>query len=135
HNNIMTNSEKERNRIQDEFSKLQSENDEFNSIDLSMHLDRVEDLPDLGSLELYDYESDMEIANAQSLDILESLTDLYLSDVTKLKEHSYIQHKMKEDAKIYAETIFLQKMTRKALLNQMRQIDNGDNSARMHEIL
>lgn len=42
---------------------------------------------------------------------------------------------MKEDAMIYAETVFLSKMTRKNFLTQLRQIDNGDNSARMHEVV
>lgn len=42
---------------------------------------------------------------------------------------------MKEDAAIYAETIFLSKMTRKNFLTQLRQVDNGDNSARMHEVV
>jgi hypothetical protein len=42
---------------------------------------------------------------------------------------------MKEDAMVYAEAIFLTKMTRKNLLSQMRQVDNGDNSARMHEVV
>ena len=36
---------------------------------------------------------------------------------------------------VYAETLFLQKMTRKNFLTQMRQVDNGDNSARMHEVI
>ena len=39
------------------------------------------------------------------------------------------------DAKVYAETIFLSKMTRKNFLSQLRQVDNGDNSARMHEVV
>ena len=42
---------------------------------------------------------------------------------------------MKEDAQVYAETIFLQKMTRKNFLQQLKQIDNGDNSARLHEVV
>jgi hypothetical protein len=42
---------------------------------------------------------------------------------------------MKEDAMIYAEGLFLSKMTRKNFLNQLRQVDNGDNSARMHEVV
>jgi len=36
---------------------------------------------------------------------------------------------------VYAESIFLAKMTRKSFLGQMRQVDNGDNSARMHEVV
>jgi hypothetical protein len=42
---------------------------------------------------------------------------------------------MREDALVYAESIFLSKMTRKNFLSQLRQIDNGDNSARMHEVV
>ena len=67
--------------------------------------------------------------------VLESLVDLYLSDIPQLKEHPYIKNKMKEDAMVYAEGIFLQKMTRKNFLSQLRQVDNGDNSARMHEVV
>lgn len=36
---------------------------------------------------------------------------------------------------VYAEALFLSKMTRKNFLSQLRQIDNGDNSARMHEVV
>ena len=43
--------------------------------------------------------------------------------------------KMREDAMVYAESIFLSKMTRKNFLSQLRQVDNGDNSARMHEVV
>jgi hypothetical protein len=42
---------------------------------------------------------------------------------------------MKEDAMVYAEALFLTRMTRKNFLTQMRQVDNGDGSARMHEVL
>jgi hypothetical protein len=77
----------------------------------------------------------MSVAAQQSMQVLESLVDLYLSDVPQLKEHSYIKTKMREDALVYAESIFLSKMTRKNFLSQLRQIDNGDNSARMHEVV
>jgi hypothetical protein len=69
------------------------------------------------------------------LDVLESLVDLYLSDVPQLKEHPYIRNKMREDASVYAEAVFLVKMTRKNFLSQLRQVDNSDNSARMHEVI
>lgn len=128
----MSKSENERNRIKDEFDEIQSENGEF---DISKHLARPEDLPDLGEIEIYDYDSDMTVASQQSMEVLESLVDLYLSDVPQLKEHPYIKNKMREDALVYAETIFLQKMTRKNFLSQLRQVDNGDNSARMHEVV
>jgi hypothetical protein len=128
----MSKTDKERNRIQDEFDEIQSENGEF---DLSKHLARPEDLPDLGEIEIYDYDADLTVASQQSMDVLESLVDLYLGDVPQLKQHPYIKNKMKEDATVYAEGIFLTKMTRKNFLSQLRQVDNGDNSARMHEVV
>lgn len=128
----MSKTENERNRLQDEFDQIQSEGGDY---DLSKHLARPEDLPDLGEIEIYDYDSDLTVASQQSMDVLESLVDLYLSDIPQLKEHPYIKNKMKEDAMVYAETIFLTKMTRKNFLSQLRQVDNGDNSARMHEVV
>jgi hypothetical protein len=129
--------ETEKNRIQDEFEQIQSENKTFDekTFDITQHLARAEDLPDLGEIEIYDYDADLTVSSQQSMDVLESLVDLFLSDVPQLKEHPYIKNKMKEDALVYAETIFLQKMTRKVFLTQMRGIDNGDNSSRMYEVL
>lgn len=128
----MSKSEDERNSLKDEFDQIQSEGVEF---DISKHLAKPEDLPDLGEIEIYDYDSDLTVSSQQSMDILESLVDLYLSDIPQLKEHPYIKNKMKEDAMVYAEAIFLSKMTRKNFLSQLRQVDNGDNSARMHEVV
>jgi hypothetical protein len=128
----MSKTENERNRLQDEFDQIQSEGGDY---DLSKHLARPEDLPDLGEIEIYDYDSDLTVASQQSMEVLESLVDLYLSDIPQLKEHPYIKNKMKEDAMVYAETIFLTNMTRKNFLSQLRQVDNGDNSARMHEVV
>jgi hypothetical protein len=128
----MSKTEKERNRLQDEFDQIQSEVGEY---DISKHLARSEDLPDLGEIEIYDYDSDLTVASQQSMDVLESLVDLYLSDIPHIKQHPYIANKMREDAKVYAETLFLQKMTRKNFLSQLRQVDNGDASARMHEVV
>ncbi len=128
----MSKTEKERNRLQDEFDQIQSEVGEY---DISKHLARPEDLPDLGEIEIYDYDSDLTVASQQSMDVLESLVDLYLSDIPHIKQHPYIANKMREDAKVYAETLFLQKMTRKNFLSQLRQVDNGDASARMHEVV
>lgn len=128
----MSKTDKERNRLQDEFDQIQSENNEF---DISKHLATAEFLPDLGEIEMYDYNADITVSNQQSIDVLESLVDLYLSDVPQLKEHPYIKNKMREDASVYAEAIFLSKMTRKNFLSQLRQVDNSDNSARMHEVI
>lgn len=128
----MSKTDKERNRLQDEFDQIQSENSEF---DISKHLATAEFLPDLGEIEIFDYNAEITVSTQQSIDVLESLVDLYLSDVPQLKEHPYIRNKMREDASVYAEAIFLVKMTRKNFLSQLRQVDNSDNSARMHEVI
>jgi hypothetical protein len=128
----MSKTEQEKNRIKDEFDLLQSEDTSF---DFSKHLAEPEDLPDLGQIEVYDYDADLTVSTQQSFTVLESLVDLYLSDVPELKKHPYVRTKMKEDAMVYAEAVFLSKMTRKNFLNQLKQVDNGDNSARMHEVV
>ena len=121
----------ERSRLQDEFNMIQSNNVPF---DISAHLAKAEDLPSLGEIVLYDYDADMQVAIEQSMTVLESLVDLYLSDVPSLMEHQYIKNKMREDAMVYAEAIFLTKMTRRNFVTQMKQIDNGDNNSRMHDV-
>ena len=124
--------EKEKSRLTDEFDLIQEENKEF---DISQHLATIDDLPDLGQIELYDYDADLTMVTQKGMEVLESLVDLYLGEFPELKHDAYIRNKMKEDAMVYAETLFLQKMTRKNFLSQLRQVDNGDNSARMHEVI
>jgi hypothetical protein len=124
--------EKEKSRLTDEFDLIQEENREF---DISQHLATIDDLPDLGQIELYDYDADLTMVTQKGMEVLESLVDLYLGEFPELKHNAYIRNKMKEDAMVYAETLFLQKMTRKNFLSQLRQVDNGDNSARMHEVI
>jgi hypothetical protein len=128
----MSKTEKEYNRVNDEFDMIQEENIDF---DIANHLASIDDLPDLGQIELYDYDSDLTVATQKGIEVIESLVDLYLSEFGDLKSHPYIRNKLREDAKVYAETIFLSKMTRKNFLTQLRQVDNGDNSARMHEVI
>lgn len=125
--------DKDRDRLKEEFEKIQSEASDV--YDLSQHLADIEDLPELGNIELYDYESDIESSLDKSTEVIESLVDLYFGDLPSLKNHSYIKNKIKEDASVYAETIFLSKMTRKNFITMLKQIDNGDNSARMYEVV
>lgn len=128
----MSKVEKELDRISDEFDMIQEENHDF---DIANHLAKIDDLPDLGQIELYDYDSDLTVVTQKGMEVIESLVDLYLSEFGELQSHPYIRNKVREDALVYAETLFLQKMTRKNLLTQLRQVDNGDNSARMHEVI
>jgi len=99
------------------------------------HLVDDEDMPDFGEIEIYDYESDVTESLDTANDVIESLVDLYLGDNETVKSHPYIQNKMSDDAEHYAESKLLAKITRKTLIQQLRQIDNGDNSARMYEVV
>jgi hypothetical protein len=127
----MSKKEQKINELQDEFDRIQNQNKD---LDVSKYLATKDDLPDLGEIQIYDYDNDIQDAQSQATEILESLVDLYLGD-SPVSQHQYIRNKMKEDAMVYAETLFLQKMTRKNFLTQLRQVDNGDNSARMHEVV
>ena len=120
------------NDLQVEFNRIQESSKE---IDINKYLAKKDDLPDLGEIQIYDYDSDGDESNKQADEVLEALVDLYLGDNPAIARHDYIIKKMKEDAQVYADTIFLQKMTRKNFLTQLRQVDNGDNSARMHEVI
>jgi hypothetical protein len=128
----MSKTEREHNRINDEFDIIQLQSENF---DIATHLAKIDDLPDLGQIELYDYDADLTTVSQKGLEVIESLVDLYLSEFGDLKNHPYIRNKVREDALVYAETLFLSKMTRKNFLTQMRQVDNGDSSARMHEVI
>ena len=128
----MNKKEERINNLQEEFNRIHEENKD---IDITKHLATRDDLPDFGEIELYDYNSDIERSKRQGKDVLESMVDLYLGDNPTVANHAYIQKKVQEDAQVYADTIFLQDMTRKNFLTQLRQVDNGDNSARMHEVI
>jgi hypothetical protein len=118
--------------LQEEFNKIQEENKD---LDVNMYLAKLDDLPELGEIQIYNYEADIVESKERADNVLNSLLDLYLGDAPKVKEHPYIQNKVEEDAQNYAETLFLIKMTRKHFISQLRQVDNGENNARMHEVV
>lgn len=120
------------NNLQQEFNKIQEDNKD---LDVNMYLAKTDDLPEFGEIEIYDYNADVIESKDRADDVLNSLVDLYLGDLPNIKAHSYIKNKVKEDALNYAETLFLIKMTRKTFISQMRQVDNGDNNARMYEVM
>jgi hypothetical protein len=129
----MSKKEEKIQNLQDEFSRIQENNKD---LDVSKYLAKREDhLPDLGTIQIYDYDKDIDESKDQAGEVLESMVDLYLGDYPDLVKHKYVQQKMKEDAKVYADTLFLQKMTKRNFLTQLKQVDNGDNSARMHEVV
>lgn len=127
----MSKKEERANQLHEEFDRIKEES---GNLDISNYLATNDDLPDLGEIQIYDYDQDESEAKVKADEVMESLVELYLGDIPGIAEHKYIKNKRQEDARVYAETLFLQKMTRKNFLVQLRQIDNGDNSARMHEV-
>jgi len=120
------------NNLQEEFNKIQEDNKD---LDVNMYLAKMDDLPELGEIEIYNYDSDIVDSKYRADTVLNSLVDLYLGDAPKVKEHPYVKNKVEEDAQNYAETLFLIKMTKKHFISQLRQVDNGENNARMHEVV
>jgi hypothetical protein len=129
----MSKKEEKINSLQEEFNRIQ---EDHKDLDITQHLAiRDVDLPDLGEIQIYDYDSDIDQAKKVADEVLESMVDLYLGDNPEVKNHKYITNKMKEYAQVYADTLLLQNLTKKNLLTQLRQVDSGDTSARMHEVI
>jgi len=128
----MSKKEQKINSLQEEFSRIQDENKD---LDVSKYLAKREDLPDLGEIQIYDYDKDLDESIESAEEVLDALFELYFGDIPAISENKYLAKKVKEDAQVYAETIFLQRMTRKNFLTQLKQVDNGDSSARMHEVV
>ena len=120
------------NSLQEEFNKIQEDN---RDLDVNMYMAKLEDLPELGDIQIYNYESDIVEVKERANNVLDSLVDMFLGDVPKLLEHPYIKNKVQEYALDYAESLLLTKMTRKILISQMRSIDNGANGARENEVV
>ncbi len=128
----MNKKEEKINDLQEEFNRIQNENKD---LDVTKYLAKKEDLPDFGEIQIYDYDKDLEKSKDSAEEVLDALFELYFGDIPNIKSNTYLLKKVREDAQVYAETIFLQKMTRKNFLTQLRQVDNGDTSARMHEVV
>jgi hypothetical protein len=55
-------------------SEIQANDNKF---DITNHLAKPEDFTSLGEIEMYDYEADILVSHEQSIDVLESLVDLF----------------------------------------------------------
>lgn len=128
----LTANQKKKQTLEQQFNQIQ--NQHSNVANMEQYMVSEEDLPGFGELELYDYDNDLAEVKKEAEEIINNLVDLYLGDNEEVINHPYIKGKMKEDARIYADSKFLERMSKKLLLQQLRQIDNGDNSARMYEV-
>lgn len=93
-----------------------------------------EDLPNFGNVQVYDYDSDISTFNETSLTLINSMAAMFLKDLPDLLESDYVKQRIKEDAKYHSNTQLVQKMSERLLLQQMRQIDQGDNTPKMYEV-
>ena len=127
----MSESPKERKeKLEKEFEEIQNQHD----IDPNDFLVKSDDLPEFGSIELYNYDDDILDVEKTASQVLDNLVNLYLGDLPEVKNHPYIKNKKVEDANDYADAKFLSRMSRKLFIQQLKQIDNGDNQARMYEV-
>ena len=122
--------------LKSEFEKIQEQHKDTNA---NTNIDKYlinpeEDLPEFGQIATYDYDNDIQITEETAKEVIDNLADLYLGDAPGVSEHPYILQKKIQDAEDYADARFLSKMSKKLLLQNLKQIDSGDVSARMYEV-
>ncbi len=83
----------------------------------------------------HDYEEDRSVLLAESLDRINKMTSMYLENSDEIINHPYIQEKIIDDASDLADIKFVQKITRMALVTQIKQIDRGDKSPKHFDTL
>lgn len=88
---------------------------------------------ELEKFEIYDYEQDMREALVEGIETVDHMAGLYLNGNSELVEHPYIKKKRLYDAVNQADMMFVQKMAKKALIMQAKQIDMGDATPRHYE--
>lgn len=88
---------------------------------------------ELEKFEIYDYEQDMHEALVEGIETVDHMASLYLNGNQELVEHPYIKKKRLYDAVNQADMMFVQKMAKKALVMQAKQIDMGDATPRHYE--
>jgi hypothetical protein len=128
----MSQKEDKKKSLEEELNRIQNDNQD---LVVSNYIAQEEDIPDFGSIEIYDYNKDVEDSNKSAKELMESLFEFYFKDVPGIKENKYLMKKIEEDALVYAESIFLQKMTRRNFIKQLSQVDSGSDSARHHEVI
>lgn len=131
----MTKEEKE--KLEDDLNQLYTQASS-NSVKLTTTFDLLANIDDLGSdeienLEVHDYEKDLAEAREQGSETVDHLANLYLDNNQDLVNHPYIIKKRQSDAGNTADMIFLQKIAKRALIMQLKQMDMGDTTPRHYE--
>lgn len=128
----MSDNSEKKNKLEDELNKITSSYSNLNIQHYSA--DKEKHMPGYGDLEVYDYNKDVSEVEKEAYDYMVSLANMYLGDSQELLDHDYIKRKLKEDARIYADSLFLDRMSKKVLLQQLKLVDN-DPSPRQFEII
>jgi len=92
---------------------------ENNSIDLNL------------TIELHDYEKDLEIIREESKETLECLANLYLDE--EIMNNKNINNIITNDALALSDLKFSISCSKRGLINLMRQIDNGSVDADLYQ--
>jgi hypothetical protein len=94
---------------------------------------RPEDLPGIGQQVVWDYEAEKEEIEKASLNTVNNIARLYLGD-SHYYDLPHIVDKRRDDALQHAKAQYLVKQSERSVTNAMKQIDNGDSSAKMWEV-
>jgi hypothetical protein len=128
----MTNEEKKRKL--EELDQLFSEAESSPKLQNPMELmATLEDLPDLPEVEMYDYDTDINVAAEEGKEVVNSMAGLYLNNNEEVLNHPYIKKKIEHDALNHGDMIFLRKMAQRVLIMQMKEIDLGNTTPRHFE--
>jgi len=95
---------------------------------------RPEDLPGIGQQVVWDYEAEKEEIEKASLNTVNNIARLYLGD-SHYYDLPHIVDKRRDDALQHAKAQYLVKQSERSVTNAMKQIDNGDSSAKMWEVV
>lgn len=85
-----------------------------------------EDLEGLDDLEMYDYDKDLLDSLDEATDTINNMSDLFIGNSDAIVNHPYLKQKRTNDASNHADMLFLQRMAKKALITQLKQMDMGD---------
>lgn len=121
-------------KANEELERIQAMQEQVN-LDISGLLSKAGDMPELGSLQLYDYDTDLIRSEKQAGAVIDSLAELYFGDNELLASNDYIKMRKKEDTKVLADTSFMQKVTLKNIITVQRLIDGGETTSRMFEVV
>lgn len=126
------NQKERKNKLDELNQQIEEKNSEMN---VTHYVARQEDMNEIeSSIESqYDYESEQQEIEEESTEIIDDLAKLYLGE--DIAEHPYIKSKRKKDAEYYAKLNFLVKTSERSLVNMNREIDKGNATARMYEVL